>query len=440
MRSEFIWGNKLSRLGSIKIISYLWLGSIMGAGCAFLTQVILARELSPAAFGVFAAVLGIVTLAAPLASFGLGGFWLKAFGQEGWQAVRWLRSSLKYALLTTIFVLIGLLTWAVFGPHDGTTRCLLIVLSSYLLGQVAIELVSAKLQLEERYLALAIWQFMPHLLRLLLVIILAFVMAKVMTLWGVAFVYASIAIGIFCYGTVLLWLMYHGRLNLKGHAEQELSVSEQTLSPRISQVASESWPFGLAGVFYLIYFQSDVILLKYLAGDEAAGVYNVAFVVMAAVYMLPVVVYQKFLMPKIHRWASHDREKFYQVYCAGNWVMLVFGIFAMLGIWLLAPWGISFFFSESYSEAVLPLNILAFAAPVRFLATSVGSTLVTQEHMKRKVWLMAFTALFNVVLNIVFIPRYGIVGAAVTTVVSDIALLVMYIYFAKYHVFVKGAA
>lgn len=211
------------------------------------------------------------------------------------------------------------------------------------------------------------------------------------------------------------------------------------VSPSIIAVAAQSWPFGLAGVFYLIYFQSDVILLKYISGDEAAGQYNVAFVIMAAVYLLPSVIYQKFLLPKIHRWANHDREQFYRIYRTGNLIMLLLGLLAMLMIWVLAPWGVPLFFSSSYMEAIIPLNILALAAPIRFVATSVGSTLATRQHMKKKVWYMAFTAILNIFLNILLIPEYGIVGAAIATVVSDAALLILYVYSAKYHVFFKGS-
>lgn len=427
----------MSRFLSVKIVSLLWLGSILGAGCAFLTQVLLARELGPAALGAFAAALGMVTLVAPLASFGVGGFWLKAFGQEGWQAVRWLRGSLKYALVTTFLVLTALLVWAALGPHDATTRGLLVVLSTFLLGQVAVELVSAKLQLEERYLSLALWQFLPHLLRLLLVSMLVLVMVKLMTLWSIAYAYALISIGVFIFGASFMWRMYCGQLTLKGHGELNASINQPALPSSMMQVAAQSWPFGLAGVFYLIYFQSDIILLKYITGDEAAGVYNIAFVIMAAVYMLPSVIYQKFLLPKVHRWASHDRERFYQVYRTGNWMMLMLGLLAMLAIYLLAPWAVQFFFGDSYMGAVLPLSILALAAPIRFVATSVGSTLVTQEHMRRKVWFMAVTAFVNVILNIVLIPEYGMSGAAVATVISDIGLLLLYARSAKYHVFAK---
>ena len=120
----------------------------MGAGCAFLTQVLLARELGPSAFGVFAAALALVTLASPLAGFGVAGFWVRAFGQEGWRGIRWFPGSLKYVALTTPLVLVTLMIWAGLGPHDAGTRSLLRVLSMLVLGQVSIELVGAKLQLE----------------------------------------------------------------------------------------------------------------------------------------------------------------------------------------------------------------------------------------------------------------------------------------------------
>ena len=425
----------MSNKQAVKTISLLWLGSILGAGCAFLTQVLLARELGPAAFGVFAATLAMVMLVSPLASFGVGSFWLKAFGQEGWQAVRWLRASLKYTLLTTLLVLAALFSWAMFGPHDAITRSLLIVLSVYLLGQIAVELVSAKLQLEERYLALALWQFLPHLLRLLLVAMLALVMVQWMTLHNVAYAYALISVAVFLLGAFLMWRMYRGQLALKGHGTAKVGATLSGQSTSMRQVIAQSWPFGLAGVFYLIYFQSDIILLKYITGDEAAGSYNVAFVIMVAVYMLPSVIYQKFLLPKIHRWANHDRAKFYQVYRQGNIVMLILGLLAMVAIWMLAPWGVVFLFGQNYQEAVRLLVILAVSAPVLFVASSVGATLVTQEHMKSKVKCMGVVAGVNIVLNILLIPHYGAFGAAVATIISNVALLVIYYFYAEKLVF-----
>jgi O-antigen/teichoic acid export membrane protein len=396
-----------------------------------LTQVVLARQLGPAAFGAFAAALGMVTLVAPLASFGVGSFWLRAFGQEGWRGVRWLRSSLQYSMLTTATVLAALYVWAGFGPHDPTTRGVLVALSAYLLGQVAVALVSAKLQLEERYFDLAMWQFLPHLLRLLAVLILAFAMMDMMTLRGVALAYAAISMGIFGLGAVLLWRMYVGKFDLKGHGTSQAQVGAKPKTASMLQVAAQSWPFGMDGLFYLIYFQSDIILLKYIKGDEAAGIYNVAFVIMAAAYMFPSVIYQKFLMPKIHRWAEHDRARFRQVYLVGNWLMFLFGLLAMLAIWSLGNFGVKVLFGEKYLEATPLLQILALVAPIRFLSTGMGSALVTKNHIRQKVLFMGITAAINIAMNIVMIPNFGKEGAAVSTLISEVFLLGLYFWGTK---------
>ncbi len=416
---------------TVKSISLLWIGSLAGAGFAFFTQVFLARELGPNSFGIFGASLALVVMVTPLASFGVGTFWLKVFGEEGWGGIRWLQSSLIFTFLTTFIVLVAIVLWAMLGPHDVTTRKILILLSTYLLGQVALELVSAKLQLEERYSVLAFWLLLPHFLRLILIFSLAWLVVDNITLSNSTYAYMAISISMFSFGLFVLWRMKGGHLSLRGHGARDIKNVSLKSTASVSEVVFQVWPFGLAGFFHLIYFQSDIILLKYLQSDESAGIYNVVFVTMAAVYLLPSVIYQKYLLPKIHRWASHDRSKFYRVYRTGNKVMLGLGILAMLSIWLLSPWGVPYLFGENYGAAVVPLSILGLAAPFRFLATSVGSTLVTGNHMRRKVCYMGVTAMVNVGLNFLLIPIYGAIGAAIATVLSEIFLLIVYFWGAR---------
>jgi len=424
------------KVAAFRAISFLWLGSIIGAGCAFLTQVILARELGPTTFGVFAAALSTVTLLSPLAGFGIAQYWLKVFGHEGWHAMRWLPGSFRFIGLSTAIVFLFLLVWGKLAPHDALSASILLILSFHVLGQLSVELVSAKLQLEERYLNLALWQVLPHLARLILVVMLAYAATNLLSAQYAAYTYAIVASIFFVSAVWLLSRMYGGAFELKGHAiPQEAEVLSKLDFPGMFQVAAQSWPFGVAGLFYLVYFQSDIILLRYMTGAEIAGIYNVAFTVMVAVYLLPSVVYQKFLLPKMHRWAHSDREKFYQVYRQGNIVMLVLGLLAMLAIWLLAPWGVALLFGQNYRQSVGLLMVLAVSAPVLFTASSVGATLVTQTHMKIKVKCMGAVAGINVILNLLLIPPYGAYGAAVATIISNVSLLAIYYFYAERLVF-----
>ena len=54
------------------------------------------------------------------------------------------------------------------------------------------------------------------------------------------------------------------------------------------------------------------------ANDTQAGLYGIALSVMTAIYLIPVTIYQKFLLAKLHRWSAHDKPKFWMVYRKGN--------------------------------------------------------------------------------------------------------------------------
>ncbi len=239
---------------AIKAISLLWLGSLSGAGFAFLTQVILARQLGPSEFGVFASALATVTLLAPLAGFGIAQYWLKAFGEEGWGAMRWLPPSFRFIGVSTVLVIAILMGWGLYGPHERSAGWVIVILSGYVLGQVSIELVSSKLQLEEQYINLAAWQLTSHLARFILVVILSFGLTGWMNSLNVAVAYAVVSGVVALLGCVHLLRMSRGDLNLKGHVQLPSSL-EVALVPTVRMVISQAWPFGLSVMFYFIYYQ-----------------------------------------------------------------------------------------------------------------------------------------------------------------------------------------
>ena len=411
-------------------ISTLWVGSFLGAGFAFLTQVILARQLSPFDFGVFSAGLATVSLLNPMAGFGVHQYWLKSFGEEGWNATRWFLPSFRFITLCTIFVILLIVIGGLLGPHDNLTTYVLLILAISIPGQVSVELLSAKFQLEEKFIYLTIWQLMPHIARLSLVVLLAYIITERMDVIEVAWAYAWVAILAVIIGVHQLYHMFHGKFDLKGHLKKEnvSNCNNQTGAnlSSIQKLIGNLWPFGFAGLFHLIYFQSDIIFVKYLTGSEAAGAYNIASTIMVGVYLLPSTLYQKYLLPKMHRWAHHDREKFSQVYKQGNIILLAIGIIVMFGLWAISSWVIPFLFGEKYQNSIILLNIISVSTPIMFVAFSAGTVLMTKDNMKKKVKIMGVVAVINILFNMLFIPYYGAVGAAVSTVISNLFLLAFY--------------
>lgn len=401
-------------------ISLLWLATLAGAGMVFLAQLLLARRLGPAEYGLFASSLATVSVIAPLAGFGLSQFRLKAYGNEGWSADRWLRPALRFSTFTGVLAVVAIVAWAVFGKAvDGPTRTTLLLLTPVIAGVFAVDLVGSKLRLEERHRALAGWQLLMPAGRLAVATtLLAWPMASAPS---AALGYGLVALLIAALAWPQLFAMQHGRMELKGHGPRPVVHSVD--SPGAWALWSQAWAYGVSAVLYPVFFQVSTVLLKYLHSNEQAGHYGVALAVMTAIYLFPATVYQKYLLSRLHRWAAHDRPRFWQAYRIGNLAMLAAGLVVGLALALLSPWIVPWAFGPAFADVAVLLGILAVCVPIRFLSTAVGSALLTEHHMRYRVIAMLLATLVAVGLNWLAIPRYGAIGAAGATVLAEAVLL-----------------
>ena len=301
-------------------IFMLWVGTVGGAGLAFLIQMILPRYLERDEFGTFSSALAINNLLLPLAGFGVCDIILKTFGIEGWGAIRWLKGAFGLTTFMTIFVLICLTLWAVLGPHNAVMRDMILLLLPVVPAQVVTQLIGSRMQLEERYKMYVIWHIVQHILRFMIIAFL-FMLFIPNGLYLSVVTYSVISIGVTLLGIKDLHGMINGRFNLKHHLPStNINNSKETV--KATDVAKSSFPYGLAGVFSNIYFQTTIIYIQYYIGSEAAGAYSIAFTILIAVLILPNTIYGQYLIPKIHRWSAHDQNKLLKVYRYGVGVML----------------------------------------------------------------------------------------------------------------------
>ena len=417
-------------------ILLLILGGFFSSILLFFTQVLLARELSPLHFGTFSAAIATITLLAPLSLFGLQHVWLKVYGEEGYSANRILKPSFRFIFFSASLTLILIILWAILGPHSHQFRNILLGLIALVFNYIVIELVTARLQLESKFSFLSLWQLFPNLFRFTLVVLGVLFFFEKLEIIHILIVYNISAFLMILSSLFYLIPMAAGNIKLEGNFGESPN-KRKNLDPvdGFTDILKLCSPFGLAAVFYLIYLQSDLIIIKYLKGDEAVGIYNAAFVVILAFYLIPGIIYQKFLLPKFHQWANHDESSFLKFYQAGNAIMLLAGIILLFISYLIIPILHPLLFGEEYLESVKVLSILVLCIPVRFLATSIEIPLFTRGFMHKKTKIMGLVALINLVLNFVLIPIYSIYGAAISTLISEILLLGLYSFSATKNVF-----
>lgn len=427
---------KLLNSNTIALFS-LFIGTALTAIASILTTIIIARNTTTEVFGNYSAILASIVTFAPLCGFGISQYWLKLFGQHGSYGILWIKKSLFFISISTILVFLTLITWYYLNSETNYIILVSILLSFVVFKRVCIEITNSILQIDSRFLLLSVWQFFNT--SIVLFIILAFVYLFSISL-------DELKIAAIYFSTVIISLIISIFLILnfiKKHKEnidtKRLLVLRNKYKPKITNIFKESAPFGFAGLFYLIYYQFGVVFVKYIEGAESSAYYAVAFTFLTAALLVPSVIYQKFLLPKLHKWAYHDKEKFIKSYYYGNYIMLILGIFGFLFLWFFAPFFVNLFFGEKYNASIHLVQIMAINIPIVYVASSAGSLLVTQEHMKTKVYYMGISAVISLVLIIPMINNFGTVGAIYTNIICNIFILIIYFYKVRKDILIKDS-
>jgi O-antigen/teichoic acid export membrane protein len=95
---------------------------------------------------------------------------------------------------------------------------------------------------------------------------------------------------------------------------------------------------------------------------------------------------------------------------------------------------IGFLFGDEYANSVLPLQILSWSAVFVILRGTYRQSLNAAGRQDLDLRCAGVAVALNVSLNVLLIPRFGIVGAAATTVASELLWLSMAMYYFYYRV------
>lgn len=411
----------------------LLFGGTMGAALSSMAaQVILARSLNLSDFGQLAAILAATNLLSPIAGFGLNWFWVQVFGREGWDAFRWIRPSIRVLGLTCLLSVVALSAYLLgAGALAPDIRIWVTPLAfCLLLGQVAIDIASAKYQLEERFGWLAIWQTLPQVGRLVVALCLLAVPAyPLMTVLGG---YAAIGLTLVILGLVVLRQFAGRRIRLVGHAAADQPSMRDV--PGVLRTATLAFPFAFITVFYLVYFQSSVLLLHAFIGARETAIFSAALLVMAAIYLVPNIVFTKFLAARICRWAENDATSYAAVLHVSVACMALSGLVLMIALIALAPFAITLLFGTKYAPTILVLIWLAPTVPLRFVQSAYSAVLVSEVNVRRRVSYAGVSAAVSLAANVILLPAIGLQGAVIASIASEGTLMVLNMWGVHRHV------
>lgn len=187
-----------------------------------------------------------------------------------------------------------------------------------------------------------------------------------------------------------------------------------------------AFAFFLAAIFAKVFSYVDTVALSKFFGDEAVGIYAVAYKLTYAFQFLPLA-FVASLYPTMSAQAN-DAKALKKTLLDSFWYMALLGAPIVFGLWSIAPEVVTAFYGVEFADAILPLQVLIFVLLFIFLDFPIGSLLNATDRQKTKTAIMGATMVINVVANLIFVPIYGVVGATFAALISF-----SFMFFAGWH-------
>lgn len=372
----------------------------MGAGLALV--VIVARYLGPGAFGALSYAAALVGLAASIAGLGLEGIVVRDLVRTPFSAPEILGTTLALRLLAGTVAMAVAIVAVVLLRRGNLLMLLLVAITSVTLVVQALDTPDLwfQSQLQSKYTVFA--RNAAFLVLAAVRLVLVYVGAPLITFAWASLGEASLAAA----GVVVAY-------NATGHHVRQWRVS----APRARRLVSESWPLLLSAMAIGVYMKLDILMLGQMAGDEAAGTYSVATRISEVWYFIPVAVVSS-VAPSL----TAAREQGETVYQA-RLNRLFHGLAAVaiaiaIPMTVLATPFVRLLYGTLYSGAGPILALHIWAALFVFLGVGQSAWTVNEGLTKLALRRTVIGAVSNVLLNLILIPRYAGMGAAIATVVS----------------------
>lgn len=242
-------------------------------------------------------------------------------------------------------------------------------------------------------------------------------------------------------GAAALWFGfgYYGLIvaNLLGIALITLICWQgvRRLGIALGQIAIREWPgllraslpFGIIGFTLGLSYKFDTVLLNIFRGDTETGYYNAAYGLVFSMVMLSNVV-NSALYPSLTRHAANAPETMPQVYEQALRYLLMIALPIAVGASLLSREITLFLFDAEYLPTAPILALVIWAVPLMFLSEFLGYVVVISGDERRVARSVLISTGINVALNLLLIPIYGLVAAAIMTLVTDVVLVSQYLW------------
>lgn len=223
--------------------------------------------------------------------------------------------------------------------------------------------------------------------------------------------------------TAVMWRM----------AAKEQSVSFAFDSEIWKAITKKMWPIAIAIMFNVIYLKGDLVLLSLFRDQVEVGVYGAAYRVIDILAQTAMMVMGVMLPLLAYQWSRNIKETFRHYYQQSFDLMMAFALPMLVALVILATPIMTLVAGDEFTASGIPLQILAIAIFGVYLGAIFGHAAVAINKQKAVLPIYIVTAILTLIGYLIYIPKFGMLGAAWMSVFSELFAGISLLLFVRYH-------
>lgn len=393
----------------LKNIFSLSVSELLSRIINFFTVVYLARIILPEGFGALNFSIVFVSYFSIALNFGLDQYSVREIAKDQSAISRFVNSIITTRLIFFI-VLYLLLAIIAFGIIENRNISWLLLITGVNLFSAAIS-VCWVYQAKERMHVNGLKQTLASMLNLAGVLI--FVHSKNDII--VAAVIASSAL--------LLNALIFLKIFIKDFFPICISIDKKF----ISQLLKGAAPFAFASFAVAIYHHIDIVMLGIIHNQYIVGIYSSAYK-MVYMALVPLSIITSAFFPQVVKKDLESIKRNQRIRKLYIFMMVVSGLVFSMVLFVCADKILMFVFGDAYLNGINSLMILALNVLVIAFNMIISTLLVAWGHEKKYSYIIFTGALVNILLNILFIPKYYSQGAALATLITEVIVFLLSVF------------
>lgn len=387
-------------------------GKVVTILLSLVTTAILTRKLGPEIYGNYLLITSVWLLFDSAVDFGSKVIGVKEASakdsdqrNEIYIQVAWFRC------LTSLFLfLVGLMVILFWSGFDGLEVEALVALS--MIGFTAIAGSLEIIFQTEMRMDLKVWG--DIVFPLIFVIFLWFVGDSVNLIW---------IFGVYLLARIISLIL---GLNLVKKVTNKIKIVKVD-KIFLKKFIKETWPMGVYMILFSGYDRAvDSILIKQMVGVTDLAFYGLAYKIYGNLIQ-PAYFLINSVFPLLSGKMENKRKLFWQT----TGLMLLGALIVAPTIYFLAPLIIEVLAGSVFVRSIRILRILLVAMVFAYIGHLVGFTLIAKGKQKLILLVGIISLIVNIGGNLLFIPKFGITGAAWVTVATEVVASLMMVGFLK---------